>query len=75
MDSLIERLTNIDPADTPCMAKELATEAATAIEKLRAALRPFAGHVFNDNGDMTINMSAPTSEEYIAAYFAMKKTA
>lgn len=74
MDSLVERLTNIDPADTPCMAKELATEAAAAIEKLQKALRPFAGRVFNDNGDMTINTAAPTSEEYIQAYFAMKKT-
>lgn len=75
MSDLIARLENIDPANTPCMAKELATEAAQAIEKLRKALKPFAGHVFNDNGDMTINMSAPSSEEYIAAYFAMKKTA
>lgn len=43
--------------------------------KLRAALEPFGRRVFNDNGDMTVNTAPPSSEEYIQAYFAMKKTA
>lgn len=44
------------------------------IEALRKALKPFAGRVFNDNGDMTINTASPSPEDYIQAYFAMKKT-
>jgi hypothetical protein len=41
------------------------------IGKLRAALRPFAAAVFNDNGDMTI---VPVNDRgaYVSAYFAMK---
>lgn len=42
MTDLIERLENIDPADTPSLAKELATEAAREIERLRVAWKPMA---------------------------------
>lgn len=45
------------------------------IEKLRKALQPFADAVFNDNGDMTVDLSALNSENCIQAYFAMRKTA
>lgn len=38
MSDLIARLENIDPADTPCAAKELATEAAAQIDELRECL-------------------------------------
>ena len=71
--SLIERLDAIDPADTPCMAKELATEASAAISAMRLVIKPLADAVFNDNGDMTVSTPLVTSEQCIAAYFAMKR--
>ena len=40
------------------------------IERLRAALKPFADAVYNDNGDMTIT---PCSiDDYAKAYFVMR---
>lgn len=55
---------------------------ATEIERLRdrnsalvAALRPFAGCVFNDNGDLTVTDTYTLPHDvYIAAYFALKGT-
>ena len=44
------------------------------IARLRAALKPFADSVFNDNGDMTVSMSHPTYDNYCDAYFAMRST-
>lgn len=41
-------------------------------DALRKALEPFADAVFNDNGDMTVNLAAPTSEDFINAYFALR---
>lgn len=71
--SLIERLESIDPRDTPNMAKELATEAAAAINAMRLVIEPLAAAVFNDNGDMTVCRPEITHEQCIAAYFAMKR--
>ena len=42
------------------------------IARLRAALKPFADCVYNDNGDMTI--SAAGFDDYAKAYFAMRPT-
>lgn len=41
-------------------------------DAMRKALKPFADAVFNDNGDMTVNLAAPTSEDFIAAYFCRR---
>lgn len=59
-----------DDLTVPLAIKLAETETENA--KLRAALKPFAGAVFNDNGDMTIS---PVSdrEAYIKAYFALKR--
>lgn len=42
------------------------------IERLRAALKPFADAVYNDNGDMTITPCG--IDEYAKAYFVMRRT-
>jgi hypothetical protein len=41
-------------------------------DRLREALRPFADAVFNDNGDMSIDLSAPQPDDFINAYFAAR---
>lgn len=45
-------------------------ESAHEIERLRAALKPFAAKVFNDNGDITYSGRA-TSTDYLRAYKAL----
>ena len=45
------------------------------VARLRAALKPFAAAVFNDNGDMTIDHAGIGIDQFAAAYFAMKGTA
>ena len=42
------------------------------VEALRAALKPFADSVYNDNGEMTITYNHGP-EAYYAAYWAMRK--
>lgn len=51
------------------LEKRLA-DAERVISKQRDALQPLYDAVFNDNGDITVNLSMPTGEEFIAAYFA-----
>jgi hypothetical protein len=46
-----------------------------ALEQAERALKPLADAVFNDNGDMTVNLPSPTSEECIAAYFVERRIA
>ena len=59
--------------------------AADEIERLRAALKPFAGAVYNDNGDITVSRIpgitrrvrytyrvVVTREAYLKAYFAFR---
>lgn len=41
---------------------------------LRVALLPFANAVFNDNGDMTVDHSVATHDDYCNAYFALRAT-
>lgn len=43
------------------------------VERLRAALRPFAGCVYNDNGDMLVSAGRVTSDDFCAAYFAINR--
>lgn len=45
---------------------------ADELARLMEALRPFAGAVFNDNGDMTIDRSAVTHDDFERAYFAFR---
>ena len=49
-------------------------EAADEIERLRKALEPFANSVFNDNGDITVDRSFATYDDFVRAYFAHKDT-
>jgi hypothetical protein len=56
---------------------EIAEEAAVAliqsrdeIERLLAALKPFADAVYNDNGDMTITPAG--HDAYVKAYFVVR---
>lgn len=51
------------------LEKKLA-DAERVISKQRDALQPLFDSVFNDNGDITVNLSMPSGEEFIAAYFA-----
>lgn len=44
---------------------------ALRIAELEKALQPFANAVFNDNGDLTVNLSVD-SENLISAYFALR---
>jgi hypothetical protein len=51
-------------------------EAAAEIERLRAALKPFADRVFNDNGDILVfDTYVLTRKQFIAAYFAWRDSA
>ncbi len=43
-------------------------------DMVRDALKPFAGAVFNDNGDMTVDLAFPKYADFCNAYFAMRKT-
>lgn len=45
------------------------------VEELKTALRPFAACVFNDNFDMTITTSDATRDDFVRAYFAMRRAA
>ena len=38
-----------------------------------AALSPFADAVFNDNGDMAVNLSLASGDDFIRAYFADRR--
>lgn len=44
-------------------------------ERLRGALKPFADAVFNDNADMTIDLSFAKPSDYETAYFAYARAA
>lgn len=57
-----------------------APDLASENERLRAALKsagkallPMAEAVFNDNGDITVQMPTPTYDECVSAYFAEKR--
>lgn len=41
--------------------------------KIIEALQPFADAVFNDNGDITVNLSAVEPDDFIKAYFALRQ--
>lgn len=42
------------------------------VERMRAALRPFSDAVFNDNGDLTVDLGAATHDDFVRAYFAYR---
>lgn len=57
-----------------CARAEVALSASQAQLKIyREALEPFADAVFNDNGDITVNLSAVDPDDFIAAYFAFRR--
>jgi len=63
---------------TLATAKEAAdtiTTLRSRIGTLEKALKPFAGAVFNDNGDISVDMSAVDAEKMIQAYFALRRSA
>lgn len=49
---------------------ELVERVRSENRRLRAALKPFAAAVFNDNGDMTVTPCAIS--DYAKAYFVMR---
>lgn len=70
-DSEAERADGNWDAMQTAEARALAAEAER--DALREALAPFAGCIFNDNGDITVNFRTFTADELIAAYFAYKR--
>lgn len=85
-DDILAKWTMYDPESCEAFGRLSSALAAAAPQKepplgnVRAALaaaadalRPMADAVFNDNGDMTVNLFTPTGEECIEAYFAEKR--
>lgn len=58
-------------ASPPQQAQPSEAVAVKPLEWLRAALRPFADAVFNDNGEMTVTHAS--FDAYVAAYFASRR--
>lgn len=54
------------------MTNRATEEKLAALRRAAMALKPFSDRVYNDNGDMTINMEPLTSDDCIAAYFALR---
>lgn len=69
-DYYIPQIEKLD-AQISLQARTITNQRAE-IARLRAALKPFAGAVFNDNGDMTIS-PVTGAEPYKKAYFAMRQ--
>lgn len=59
---------NDDPGEDICK------RAAKEIKRLHEALRPFAGCVHNDNGDITVHSALAKYDDFVAAHFAFDKT-
>jgi hypothetical protein len=67
---IVERLrSSLRPGNPYLLRNADIMEAAGEIERLRAALRPFADVVYNDNGDMTIKPCG--INDYAKAYFTL----
>ena len=76
MEMTIEDVNNLDEVvhelgieDSDTTPAEAVRELKAEIERLRAALKPFADAVYNDNGDMTITTC--NIDAYAKAYFTM----
>lgn len=52
--------------------RELA-ELRKLVSECSDALSPFADAVFNDNGDMTVNLGSATGDDYVRAYFTDRR--
>lgn len=52
-----------------------ADAAEAQVASLRVALEPFANAVFNDNGDMTVDLAFAKYDDYVRAYFANRRAA
>ncbi len=48
-------------------------ELRVALQKAAKALTPFSNAVFNDNGDMSVNMAFAQYEDFCNAYFALRR--
>ena len=58
----------VDNIDARCLGR-----IAKRLDKMRKALKPFADKVYNDNGDVTFDLSdEPSTEQYFAAYCALR---
>jgi hypothetical protein len=53
--------------DLATTAEATLREREAEIERLRAALKPFAACVFNDNGDVTISTGHLTTQDWLVA--------
>ena len=53
--------------------KHLLSEIVAGLDGAQKALQPFSDAVFNDNGDMTVDMSFAKYDDFVRAYFAAKK--
>ncbi len=77
VEKLIERLlqsaAHKDTAGTCVKERTPECEAALALRSLAVALEPFAAAVYNDNGDLTVNLSV-NSEDLIRAYFTLRRS-
>lgn len=66
--TIADQKTHGDPA--ACLSYFDVMDLIAEIERTRAALKPFADAVYNDNGDMTVT---PVGiDEYASAYFVMR---
>ena len=75
MSDIVERLRSVG-RDYDFHENAYVYEAANEIERLRAALKPFADRVFNDNGDILVfDTYVLTRKQFIAAYFAWRDSA
>lgn len=73
--------------DLPALALERAERTEARVQALQRendallsmivvaseALSPFAAAVFNDNGDMSVDLSPASGDDYIRAYFAYRR--
>lgn len=77
MADVKERL-RAHPANNYALLEEAAnyiTSLEQERDRLRKALEPFANRVFNDNSDLTVDTSAFSYDQIVAAYFAHRRAA
>lgn len=68
-------ITALELAGYDIVAIETIERQAKQIATLRKALKPFAGCVFNDNGDMTVDRSSIDHDDFVRAYITLRNAA
>jgi hypothetical protein len=77
---IVQRLRNLNPWGEPGWPEDIKEAAAhiealqRRVEELEAALKPFADAIYNDNGDITVDLSVK-SEDLVKAYFVLRRVA